>query len=104
VVALTTHDVASAVKSSTTCRDAFSACSRLIPAFASSSAASFIISDALPLPNHPENQISNLLIPTALSTVLIGQLILVSRTLALTQVLGYSADEVARLLETGALE
>jgi hydrogenase-4 component E len=52
-------------------------------------ASSFMISDSLPLPDHPENRVSTLLIPTALSTVLIGQLILVSRTLALTQVLGY---------------
>src|SRR5208337_4648967 len=51
-------------------------------------AASFVISDRLPLP-HPERQISTLLIPAALSTVMIGLLILVSRTLALTQVLGY---------------
>src|SRR5207253_8038560 len=46
-------------------------------------AASFVISDRLPLPGHP---VSTLLIPAALSTVLVGLLILVSRTLALTQV------------------
>ncbi len=50
-------------------------------------AAAFVISERLPLPGR--DQVSSLLIPTALSTVLIGQLILVSRTLALTQVVGY---------------
>jgi hydrogenase-4 component E len=51
--------------------------------------ASFVIGSHLPLPEPLGPQISTLLIPTALSTVLIGLLILVSRTLALTQVLGY---------------
>jgi hydrogenase-4 component E len=50
-------------------------------------AGSFVVGGRLPLP--VESQVSTLLIPTALSTVLIGLLILVSRTLALTQVLGY---------------
>jgi hydrogenase-4 component E len=49
---------------------------------------SFVVGSRLPLPE-PLHQVSTLLIPTALSTVLIGLLILVSRTLALNQVLGY---------------
>jgi hydrogenase-4 component E len=49
--------------------------------------ASFVIGSRLPLP--VGEQVSTLLIPTALSTVLIGLLVLVSRTLALNQVLGY---------------
>jgi hydrogenase-4 component E len=52
-------------------------------------AASFIIGDRLPLPEHLGKPVSALLIPAALSTVMIGLLILVSRTLALTQVMGY---------------
>jgi hydrogenase-4 component E len=52
-------------------------------------AVSFVIGARLPLPGSLEKQVSTLLIPAALSTVLIGLLILVSRTLALTQVLGY---------------
>jgi hydrogenase-4 component E len=52
-------------------------------------AVSFLIGDRLPLPGGPEEQVSTLLIPAALSTLLIGLLVLVSRTLALIQVVGY---------------
>jgi hydrogenase-4 component E len=55
--------------------------------------ASFVIGDRLPLPGNPKDQVSTLLIPAALSTLLIGLLILVSRTLALTQVVGYICVE-----------
>jgi hydrogenase-4 component E len=47
---------------------------------------SFAVGSRLRVPGHP---ISELLVPTALSTLLIGLLILVSRTTAITQVLGY---------------
>jgi hydrogenase-4 component E len=53
-------------------------------------AASFAIGTRLTLPGPA---LSGLLVPTALSTLLIGLLMLVSRTTAITQVLGYLVME-----------
>ncbi|PIQ81588.1 MAG: hydrogenase [Candidatus Omnitrophica bacterium CG11_big_fil_rev_8_21_14_0_20_64_10] len=49
-------------------------------------AVAFRVSTRLPLPSAP---VSSFLIPTALTTILVSFIVLVSRTKALTQVLGY---------------
>lgn len=49
-------------------------------------AVAFRVSGRLPLPSAP---VSSLLIPTALTTILVSFIVLVSRTKALSQVLGY---------------
>lgn len=49
-------------------------------------AGSFAAVSRLPVPGQP---MSDLLVPVALSTLLVGLLILISRTKAITQVLGY---------------
>lgn len=53
-------------------------------------AGSFVVGTRLRVPGHV---LSDLLVPTALSTLLIGMLVLVSRTKAITQVLGYLVVE-----------
>lgn len=53
-------------------------------------AGCFAVGGQLPLPGHP---ISELLVPVSLSTLLIGMLILISRTKAITQVIGYLVVE-----------
>ena len=56
-------------------------------------AGCFAVASHLPLPHLPgaplAKPISTLLVPVALSTLLIGLLVLVSRTKAITQVIGY---------------
>lgn len=51
---------------------------------------SFVISERLPV---PEGLMSSLLIPVSLATMMMGMLMMISRTKALTQVIGYLVFE-----------